>query len=113
MSNWDDFQRWLCQRFGFQKGWKGEENECKGEGIYALEAKLRAVPKWIMGGMIQAEEYAEREGMRFPVLVLGTPGARRTKSLVVMRMDDWEALHVHLRTEGWDEYEQLLRLGGD
>ena len=114
MSNWDDFQRWLCRRFGFEKGWKGEADECRGaEGsAYALEAKLRAVPQWIMGGMVQAEEFAERVGARFPLLVIGKPGDKRIKSLVIMRMHDWEALREAFKSQGWDEYEQYLTYGG-
>lgn len=75
-----------------EKGWKGEANECRGESKWAIEVKLRPLPKWISGGMRQAIDYAERELRDWPVLVIGEPGKRREEALVIMRLFEWENL---------------------
>lgn len=90
---WKSFQRWACRFFGGECGWRGDVAECyEVSGAFAIEVKYRQrLPKWLTEGLEQAKDFALMIRKPYPVLIIGTAGQDRMKSLVVMELEkfDW------------------------
>ena len=95
-KGWKAFEMRVCRAHGVERQpvtGDRDGSDCKRHGMFSFQIKLRkSVPKSIREWSDAIHRWAQRDGT-VGVLIVKEPGKHDANALVILRFDDWVALH--------------------